>query len=68
MSYTVNIEKECGCFKKSGVELPKTFETKEEALKEANELAEEFNETFCHKHEFSVVEDGENVTIKVEMA
>jgi hypothetical protein len=68
MSYTLNIEKQCGCFKKSGIELPKTFETKEDAIKEANELAEEFNETFCRKHNFGVVENGEEITISVAMA
>jgi len=68
MSYTLNIAKECGCFKKSGVELPKTFESKEEAIKEGKKLAEEFNKTFCKKHNFDVVENGNELTISVEMA
>lgn len=67
MSYIVNIEKQCGCFKKSGIELPKTFENKEEALKEAQELAQEFNETFCKKHNFEVEENGNEFMIKVGM-
>jgi uncharacterized FlaG/YvyC family protein len=65
MSCVLDITKKCGCVKKSGIEFPKSFETKEEALKEAKELADEFNETFCHKHEFSVEEDGDKVVIKV---
>ena len=67
MSYIVNIEKQCGCLKKSGIELPKTFENKEEALKEAQELAQEFNETFCKKHNFEVEENGNEFMIKVGM-
>lgn len=68
MSYTVNIEKQCGCFKKSGVELPKTFDNKEDALKEANKLVKEFNDTFCEKHDFGLVENGDEITISVAMA
>jgi hypothetical protein len=29
------------------------------------QITEEFNETFCHKHEFAVEEDGDKVIIKV---
>ncbi len=67
MSYIVNIEKQCGCVKKSGEEFPKTFENKEEALNEAKKLADEFNETFCKKHNFQVEENGNELTIKVGM-
>jgi len=67
MSYIVDIEKQCGCVKKSGVEFPKTFENLEEAKKEAAELASEFNETFCKKHDFQVEENGNTLTIKVGM-
>jgi uncharacterized FlaG/YvyC family protein len=65
MAIELDITKKCGCVKKSGIEFPKTFETKEEALNEAKKLTEEFNETFCHKHNFSVEEDGDKVVIKV---
>ena len=67
MSYIVNIEKQCGCVKKSNQEFPKTFENKEEALNEAKKLAEEFNETFCKKHNFQVEENGNELMIKVGM-
>ena len=67
MSYIVNIEKQCGCVKKSGIEFPKTFDSLEEAKKEAQALAAEFNETFCKKHNFEVEENGETLTIKVGM-
>jgi len=67
MSYIVDIEKQCGCVKKSGVQFPKTFENLEEAKKEAAALAEEFNETFCKKHNFQVEENDNTLTIKVGM-
>lgn len=65
--YTVRMEKECGCFKKSGMENTKTFNTKEDALTEAEAWAQEMNETFCQKHNFSFVEDGDDIVIKIAM-
>jgi hypothetical protein len=64
---TVKMEKQCGCFKKSDFQEEQTFETKEEALKEALAMCEDMNETFCQKHNFSVVEDGDILMIKVDM-
>ncbi len=64
---TLTMEKQCGCFKKSDFEATQTFETKEEALKEAVAMCEDMNETFCQKHNFTVVEDGDNLVIKMEM-
>jgi hypothetical protein len=65
--FTVKIEKECGCFKRSGMESTKTFDNKDDAMIEAKGWAEEMNETFCKKHNFSVVEEGNDLIIKVEM-
>ncbi len=65
--YTVKIEKECGCFKRSGMKSVKAFDNKDDAMMEAREWAEEMNETFCQKHRFSVVEEGNELIIKVEM-
>lgn len=65
--YNVKIEKECGCFKRSGMESVKTFENKDDALIEAQEWATEMNETFCQKHNFSIIEEGNDFIIKVEM-
>ncbi len=64
---TVKMEKQCGCFKRSDFQEEQTFETKEEALKEALAMCEDMNETFCQKHNFSVVEDGDILMIKVDM-
>ena len=66
--YHVRIEKECGCFKRSGMNPVKAFDNKDDALIEAQEWADEMNETFCKKHNFSILEDGNDFIIKVEMA
>ncbi|MDD2369636.1 MAG: hypothetical protein PHQ90_10065 [Sulfuricurvum sp.] len=65
--FNVKMEKECGCFKRSGMESVKTFANKDDALIEAKEWTEEMNETFCQKHNFSIVEEGNDLIIKVEM-
>lgn len=65
--FNVKMEKECGCFKRSGMESVKTFQDKDEAMVEAAQWAEEMNETFCQKHNFSIVEEGNDLIIKVEM-
>lgn len=65
--FNVKMEKECGCFKRSGMESIKTFENKDDALIEAAQWAEEMNETFCQKHNFSIIEEGNDLIIKVEM-
>jgi len=65
--YSVKIERECGCFRRSGMKNIKSFENKDAALVEAQEWAEEMNETFCKKHSFSVVEEGNDFIIKMGM-
>lgn len=50
--YTVYIEKECGCFKKSEFEKEKSFEQQRDAYQYSNLLAEHMNEEFCTKHAF----------------
>lgn len=65
--FTVRMEKECGCFKRSGMESSKTFSTKDDAMIEAQEWTAEMNETFCKKHNFTVVEEGNDLVIKLGM-
>lgn len=65
--FTVKMEKECGCFKRSGMESSKTFQNRDDAMLEAKEWAEEMNETFCKKHNFAVIEEGQDLIIKVAM-
>jgi hypothetical protein len=62
---SVMMEKECGCFKKSNLEAKQTFQTKEQAHKEAEALCEEMNETFCQKHHFTIEDQGDTLLIKV---
>jgi len=65
--FTVKMEKECGCFKRSGMENNKPFNNRDDAMLEAKEWAEEMNETFCKKHNFSIIEEGQDLIIKVDM-
>lgn len=65
--FMVKMEKECGCFKRSGMESSKTFENRDDAMIEAKGWAEEMNETFCKKHNFAIVEEGQDLIIKVAM-
>lgn len=51
--YTVQMEKECGCFKKSEYKNNLTFETQKEAYQYATTVAEFMNEEFCNTHIFS---------------
>ena len=64
---TLKMEKQCGCFKKSDFKEEQTFASKEEALKDALAMCEDMNETFCQKHNFTVVENGDELMIKVDM-
>ncbi|MEN8303064.1 MAG: hypothetical protein ABFQ64_03200 [Campylobacterota bacterium] len=51
--YLVEMEYECGCFKKSEYSSEKSFETQKDAYNYANILAELMNEEFCTKHLFT---------------
>ena len=64
----VNVEKMCGCLKKSGLTFPKEFSSKEEAELEALRLANYMNDKFCKKHRFVVNENEDEFLIKVELA
>ena len=50
--FTVKVEKECGCFKKSEYEALKSFERREDAYNYSKVLEELMNEEFCKKHLF----------------
>jgi hypothetical protein len=51
--YTVKMEKECACFKKSEYSNNMTFETQKDAYNYAKIVAEFMNEEFCGQHIFS---------------
>ncbi len=50
--YTVQMEQECGCFKKSEYTNNNIFQTQQEAYQYSNVLAELMNEEFCGRHTF----------------
>ncbi len=61
--YIIEMEKECGCFKKSGFENNVAFETKEEALMRAKVMECRMNQEFCFKHFFEAVDYGDKIVI-----
>jgi hypothetical protein len=52
--YKVQVEHECGCFKKSEYNNNKSFENQQDAYQYAKILEELMNEEFCKKHLFFV--------------
>jgi len=62
----VKMSKMCGCAKRAKIEEIQTFDNPDTALIEANKLAKKMNETFCKKHNFTVVENG-NDEIVIEL-
>ncbi len=63
--FTVKLEKECGCFKRSDFSNNVQFGSKDDALAEALNMSKEMNDLFCQKHEFNVVEEGDLIQIQV---
>ena len=57
--YTIKVEKECGCFKKSAYENNMSFESKDDALLQANLMITHMNSKFCGKHGFELCENGD---------
>lgn len=64
--YTVTVEKECGCFKRSEYQKEKSFENKDDAFLYSKALEELMNEEFCKKHLFfAQTSDDTNFMIRV---
>jgi len=61
--YTLEIEKECGCFKKSGIEKTMTFESREDMYNKARVLECLMNQQFCMTHFFEAVDYGDKIVI-----
>jgi len=61
--YTIEIEKECGCFKKSGFENKMTFETREDMINKARVMECRMNQEFCMKHFFEAVDYNDKIVI-----
>ena len=64
--HTINIDKECGCFKRSPYENNKQFDNKDDALIEAMKMQSHMNEKFCGKHGFALKESGDNFNISMQ--
>ncbi|MEA2017335.1 MAG: hypothetical protein U9N59_02705 [Campylobacterota bacterium] len=62
---TIIVDKECGCFKKSAYENNMKFESKDDALMQANLMVKHMNNKFCGKHGFELAEDGNNFLISM---
>ena len=61
--YTIEIERECSCFKKSGFENNMTFESREDMYNKARVLECLMNQEFCMKHFFEAVDYGDKIII-----
>ncbi|MCB4746601.1 MAG: hypothetical protein LGB68_05580 [Sulfurovum sp.] len=65
--FTIEMQKECGCFKKSDYVNPIVFKSKDDALMQARLMENHMNREFCQKHFFTAVEEGKNkIVIQVE--
>jgi len=64
--YTINIDKECGCFRRSDLENNMTFESNDDALIQATSMKNKMNDEFCGKHDFTMVEDGNTFQILMQ--
>jgi len=58
--YTVQMEHECGCFKKSEYASHKTFERQQDAYQYANIVIEFMSEEFCQSHLFFAEKTNES--------
>ena len=67
--YTIDIEKRCSCVRKDeSLALPQSIENKSEAELTALKLVNHMNANYCKKHRFYVTEEGEKLTIRVELS
>jgi len=64
--FTITLDKECGCFKKSNLNNHTQIATKDDALLSGQEMVSHMNDNFCQKHEFVLFEEGENFSIRVD--
>lgn len=61
--YIIEIEKECGCFVKSGFTNNMTFETRQDMINKARVMECLMNQQFCMTHFFEAVDYGEKIII-----
>ncbi len=63
MMFTINVDKECGCFRKSAYDNNMGFDSKDDALIQAQSMVNHMNTKFCQTHEFMLSENGQNFSI-----
>jgi len=63
--FTINIDKECGCFKRSDLDNNMNFENNDDALIKAQSMINHMNEKFCGKHGFTLTENGNEFNISM---
>ena len=61
--YTVQMEHQCGCFKRSEFENEKSFEKQQDAYNYANIASELMSEEFCGKHLFFAQKTDDNAFV-----
>lgn len=61
--YTITVDKECGCFKRSAYENNMQFSSKDDALMQASLMVNHMNTKFCGKHGFELSENGDTFQI-----
>ncbi|AXX93515.1 hypothetical protein CPU12_12735 [Malaciobacter molluscorum LMG 25693] len=64
--HKIVVSNQCGCFKRSDLKNNISFESKDDALEKALEMKNTMNTEFCGKHEFQVVEFGDNFVISFD--
>lgn len=61
--FNIVVDRECGCFKRSGLANNITVDSKDEALTKSLEMKDHMNDKFCGKHGFRVEENGNTFVI-----
>jgi len=65
--FTINVDRECGCFKRSPYDNGMSFDNKDDALIQAQTMVNHMNTKFCGKHGFTLSEDGTAFSIAMGM-
>ena len=61
--YTIEIEKECSCITKSGLDKVMTFDERQDMINKARVLECRMNQEFCMTHFFEAVDYGDKIII-----
>lgn len=64
--YTVKIQNECDCFKKSNLKNNISFPTQTGAVMGAMKILNQMNSTFCEKHNFVLQQNDESFVIALD--